>query len=132
MLTENPTTRQTFTSVFGGFFQFAGFISAPFVVPYWLAQLKMNYYDYMIAISSLYRGKIVATWFVEKYRWNPRKKFPTGCLVISPLPALTRAFSVSSFSTSYSVVTFPSACPDKYIYYRECPRMAVFGERYTN
>ena len=81
----HPGKRKFFRSLF--LFQFAVFISAPFVVPYWLAQLKMNYYDYMIAISSLYIGKIVTTWFVEKHRWNPRKMFTTGCLVISPLPA---------------------------------------------
>lgn len=78
--------RKFFRSLF--MFQFAVFVSAPFVVPFWLAQLNVNYHDYMIAIASLFIGKIVCTWFVESQRWNPRSMFTMGCFIISPLPLL--------------------------------------------
>lgn len=71
-------------------FQAAVFISSPFVTPYMLAQVKMDYGTYMAAIAILFIGKIVSLMMIEKFRGSTSGfhllTFGAGAIV--PLPAL--------------------------------------------
>lgn len=49
-------------------FQAAVFVSSPFVTPYMLAQVKMDYGTYMLAIASLFVGKILTLSLVDRVR----------------------------------------------------------------
>jgi hypothetical protein len=70
-------------------FQMAVYISAPFVTPYMLAQLKMNYGQYMSAVSFLLIGKILSLSFFEKYKkWDHSRAFGMGLLFLCPSPLL--------------------------------------------
>lgn len=70
-------------------FQMAVYISAPFVTPYMLAQLKMNYGQYMTAVSFLLIGKIVSLSFFERFKkWDYQKAFGLGLLLLCPSPLL--------------------------------------------
>lgn len=83
--------------VFLFFYQISIFISSPFVAPYMLAQVKMDYGGYMGAIAALMIGKIIALWFLEKMK-NQRQGFDLliwGLISVSPLPALW------AFGTNY-------------------------------
>lgn len=64
------------------------FVSAPFVNPFLLAQLKLSYSDYMGSLLALLVGKYLASWFLEK---NNKKIssygiFFWGVFCISPGP----------------------------------------------
>jgi MFS family permease len=65
-------------------------MSSPFVTPYMLAQLKMNYGQYMGAIAALMIGKIISLSFMQKAKSNfdGFKVMMLGLVLISPLPAL--------------------------------------------
>lgn len=68
-------------------FQMSIFISAPFVTPYMLAHLKMNYGQYMTAVSFLLIGKIISLWFFERAKnLNYHKAFGWGLLILCPSP----------------------------------------------
>lgn len=71
-------------------FQMAIYISSPFVTPYMLAQLKMNYGQYMVAIAALMVGKIISLSFMQKAKTNfdGFNVMMVGLVLISPLPAL--------------------------------------------
>ncbi len=70
-------------------FQMAVYISAPFVTPYMLVQLKMNYGQYMSAISFLLIGKIISLSFFERYKkWDHSRAFGMGLLFLCPSPIL--------------------------------------------
>lgn len=79
-------------------FQAAVFVSSPFVTPYFLAQVKMNYGTYMAAIALLFIGKILAVTLIERYKKQASGfhllLFGAGAVI--PLPALW-AFSSSSY-----------------------------------
>ncbi|MGZ3768659.1 MAG: MFS transporter [Bdellovibrio sp.] len=71
-------------------FQAAIFISSPFVTPYFLAQVKLDYGSYMGAIGLLFVGKILALTLIDKFRGQASGfsllLFGAGAIV--PLPAL--------------------------------------------
>jgi MFS family permease len=71
-------------------FQVAMYVSSPFVTPYMLAQMKMNYGQYMGAIAALMVGKILSLSLVQyvKKDLNGFRMLVTGVVMISPLPAL--------------------------------------------
>ncbi len=64
------------------------YISAPFVTPYMLKQLNMNYGDFMIAIVALLVGKILASFWLEKNRsqMSGFQIFSWGVIAITPAP----------------------------------------------
>lgn len=71
-------------------FQAAVFVSSPFVTPYFLAQVKLDYGAYMTAIGLLFVGKILALMLIERYRSRASGfgllMFGAGAIV--PLPTL--------------------------------------------
>lgn len=68
-------------------FQMSVFFSAPFVTPYMLAKLKMNYGQYMSAVAFLLIGKIISTLYFERTRtFHYRTAFKWGLFVIAPAP----------------------------------------------
>ncbi|MFN8790045.1 MAG: MFS transporter [Bdellovibrionales bacterium] len=68
-------------------FQMSIYISAPFVTPYMLVHLKMNYGQYMSAVSFMLIGKILSLWFFERVKkWNYHRAFKLGLLVLCPSP----------------------------------------------
>jgi hypothetical protein len=68
-------------------FQMAVFFSAPFVTPYLLAQIKMNYGQYMAAVAFLMVGKILSTLYFERTSdVHYREAFKWGLVVIAPAP----------------------------------------------
>ncbi|MGZ3804873.1 MAG: MFS transporter, partial [Pseudobdellovibrionaceae bacterium] len=71
-------------------FQVAIYMSSPFATPYMLAQLKMNYGQYMVAIAFLMIGKIISLSFMQKAKSNfdGFKVMMVGLVLISPLPAM--------------------------------------------
>lgn len=71
-------------------FQASVFISSPFVTPYMLAQINMDYGSYMAAIGLLFVGKILASVLIERYRGQTSgfSLLIFGAGAIVPLPAL--------------------------------------------
>lgn len=71
-------------------FQAAVFVSSPFVTPYMLAQVKMDYGTYMAAIGILFIGKVMALMMIERFRGSASgvSLFMFGAGAIVPLPAL--------------------------------------------
>ncbi|WII71792.1 MFS transporter [Bdellovibrio sp. 22V] len=78
-------------------FQAAVFVSSPFVTPYMLAQVKMDYGTYMTAIGVLFVGKILALSLIDRYRGNISgfNLLVFGAGAIVPLPAM---WAISSHS----------------------------------
>ncbi|MCK6598383.1 MAG: MFS transporter [Bdellovibrionaceae bacterium] len=66
------------------------FISAPFVNPFMLAQLKMEYSHYMGALVALLIGKFFCSWYLEQrsQKITPYGVFFWGVLLISPGPLM--------------------------------------------
>lgn len=64
------------------------FISSPFVGPFLLSQLKMDYSEYMSALIALLLGKILGAYFIEKQgnTMTPKQIFFWGVFLISPGP----------------------------------------------
>lgn len=79
-------------------YQASVFITGPFVVPYLLAQVKMDYGTLMVAIASLFFGKIFALQLVNRFgkALSPQKIFLVGAVSIAPLPMFWAA-STSHF-----------------------------------
>jgi predicted MFS family arabinose efflux permease len=73
------------------------YISSPFVNPFFLAELKFSYEQFMFALLALLVGKILLLPLAPKLieRWGVKKIFFIGALGISPLPA------VWAFAKSY-------------------------------
>jgi MFS family permease len=71
-------------------FQIAVYVSSPFVTPYMLAQLKLNYGQYMGAIAALMVGKIIALTAIQNFKSgiDGFKLMIAGLVIVSPLPAL--------------------------------------------
>lgn len=84
----NPIKRNFFLLLFP--FLSAVHISGPFVTPYFLAQLRLDYGAYMIAIATLMTGKILALRWIEsrQQRWGGLRIFWVGLLAVSPGPML--------------------------------------------
>lgn len=80
-------------------FQAAVFISSPFVTPYMLAQVKMNYGTYMSAIGVLFIGKILALSLIDKFRGSTSgfSLLVFGAGAIVPLPAMWAVSSAPAF-----------------------------------
>lgn len=76
--------------IFMGLFIFVTNISAPFVTPNILAQMKLSYFEYMSTFAALFAGKILFFYtgkrWVEKYGTIP--VFFIGALIAAPLPGL--------------------------------------------
>lgn len=64
------------------------FISAPFVNPFLLSQLKLDYSHYMGSLVALLVGKLICSWFLEKYnkQITSHSVFFWGVFCISPGP----------------------------------------------
>ncbi len=71
-------------------FQAAVFISSPYVAPYLLAQIKMDYGHYMMAIGLMFVGKILALTIIDRFRstTSGMRLFIFGAAAIAPLPAM--------------------------------------------
>jgi MFS family permease len=71
-------------------FQVAVFVTSPFVTPYMLTQLKMNYGQYMGAIASLFIGKIISLSVIQRSKENfdGFRVLIAGLILMSPLPIL--------------------------------------------
>lgn len=85
---EDPVKRNFFLILFP--YMGSVYLSAPFVTPYFLAQLKMDYGQYMLAIAALLCGKMTSLWFLSRAR-TPRRGLQwliLGVSTVSPLPAL--------------------------------------------
>lgn len=70
------------------FYQMMVFISSPYVNPYMLAQIKMNYGQYMGAIAGLFIGKLLMLTFLESRnkKINEFDLLKFALLTVSPLP----------------------------------------------
>lgn len=81
-------------------YMMAVYVSSPFVTPYFLAQLQLDYGAYMIAIAALMIGKIVTLTWVSRRTDDigGRRLFIFGALAVAPGPALWW------LSTSYGFV----------------------------
>lgn len=79
-------------------YQASVFITGPFVVPYLLTQVKVDYGTLMVAIASLFFGKILTLQLVNRFgkAVSPQNLFLTGAVSIAPLPMLW-AFSTSIY-----------------------------------
>lgn len=80
----------------------AVYVSAPFVTPYFLAQLKLDYGAYMIAIAALMVGKIVALRFLQHRQEAGRTSsglqiFMAGIVWVAPGPILWAVSSHYAF-----------------------------------
>lgn len=95
---STPEKRRFFFALFP--YMAAVYISSPFVTPYFLAQLKLDYGAYMIAIAALMLGKITALALVSRRakEIGGLRLFIFGALTVSPGPALWWV------STSYGFV----------------------------
>lgn len=98
---QGPRLRETlhafvghheYRSFFGFLFVFLMviFISGPFVTPYFLKKLQLNYSDYMWILAALFVAKILALPIAEKLmaRYGVKFVFFLGAIGLSPLPAL--------------------------------------------
>ncbi len=71
-------------------FNFALYLSAPYVAGYLLNIRSLSYIHYMYVMGSMFFGKIISTILLEKFRpnANPHKLFFIGGLLAAPLPML--------------------------------------------
>lgn len=101
----NTTKRQFFFYLAP--FQAAVFISSPFVTPYMLAQVHMDYGTYMTAIGILFVGKIIALLLIDKFRGNTSgfNLLVFGAGAIVPLPALWAVSSAPGFIFALQLVS---------------------------
>lgn len=102
---KNKSKRQFFLRLVP--FQMAVFISSPFVAPYMIAQVKMDYGTYMIAIGLLFVGKILTLALVDRFKASTSgaKLFMFGAAAIAPLPVM---WAVSSDITFIYILQFVS------------------------
>ncbi|MFP5519403.1 MAG: MFS transporter [Bdellovibrionia bacterium] len=71
-------------------YQASVFITGPFVIPYFLAQIKMDYGTLMVAVSALFVGKIMTLQLAQRVlkHVSPQKIFLFGAASVAPLPML--------------------------------------------
>jgi MFS family permease len=85
---HNKSYRYFFSYVF--IFYITVYISAPFVSPFFLAKLELNYFQYMCGLAAIFIAKILilplAPGLID--RWGIKKVFLIGAFGVSPLPAL--------------------------------------------
>ncbi|MBL7542430.1 MAG: MFS transporter [Bdellovibrionaceae bacterium] len=64
------------------------YISSPFVAPFFLSHVKLDYSDYMGALIALLFGKILGALFLERIgkTWDSKQIFFWGVFLISPGP----------------------------------------------
>jgi len=88
-------------------FQIAVYTSSPFVTPYMLAQMKMNYGQYMIAIASLFVGKIISLSILQSFKTNfdGNKVMILGLILVSPLPALWAVNESTAFIIALQTIS---------------------------
>lgn len=88
--------------IFLFFYMITVFISSPFVTPYMLAQVKMNYGSYMVAIAALMLGKIIVLTILEriKNQSSGTELMKWGLITVSPMPMLW------PLSQNYSYIIF--------------------------
>lgn len=88
-------------------FQIAVYVSSPFVTPYMLAQLKMNYRQYMIAIAAFMVGKIISLSVLQSFKTNfdGFKVMTAGLVLVSPLPALWALSESYSYIVALQIVS---------------------------
>lgn len=88
-------------------FQAAIFISSPFVAPYMLAQVKMDYGAYMIAVGMMFVGKILTLTLIDRYRKQASgfSLLVFGAGSIAPLPALWALSSSPAFIVGLQFVS---------------------------
>jgi predicted MFS family arabinose efflux permease len=81
-------------------------ISSPFVTPYFLGKLQLNYTQYMYAIGALLVAKILTLPLASRliHRFGEKNMLLFGALGMSPLPALW------AFSDNYFFILFLQAC----------------------
>lgn len=87
-LWSQSSYRNFFVSLF--FFQVAMYVSSPFVAPYFLKKINMNYDQYMLAQAVFFISKILAFSVASRMmkKESIHKVFLLGALGISPLPGL--------------------------------------------
>ena len=80
--------------------QIAVYLSSPFVTPYLLAQVKLDYAAYMISLASALMGKILMMTLIQKRQESvdPFKLFMWGLILICPSPIFW------SLSQNYSYI----------------------------
>jgi hypothetical protein len=73
-----------------GLYNFSIFLSSPFVIGYLLNEQKLDYFSFMIVMSTLFIGKIMmSSWLHRKTTdIDPTKLMSYGALCIAPLPLL--------------------------------------------
>ncbi len=71
-------------------FNFSIYLSAPFVAGYLLAELKLNYFDFMLVMLGLFAGKVLTSVWLQKSKTqiDPTRLMFIGGLIAAPLPAL--------------------------------------------
>ncbi len=87
-LWTNPQYRGFFSFLF--FFYIVISISSPFVTPYFLEKLNLNYHDYMFSLAALFLSKILIMPFAGSLirKYSAKRVFFWGAMGVSPLPAL--------------------------------------------
>lgn len=88
-------------------FQAAVFVSSPFVTPYMLAQVKMDYSQFMIATALLFIGKAFTTVAIEKFKGSTSglNLFIFGAATIAPLPMLWAVSDTVEFIYALQLVS---------------------------
>lgn len=88
-------------------FQVAVYVSSPFVTPYMLAQLKLNYGQYMAAIAALMVGKIIALTIMQNLKGgiDGFRVMIAGLLIVSPLPALWAVSEAFPFIVTLQILS---------------------------
>lgn len=84
---KNHTYKNLFLFLF--FFYISIMVSSPYVAPFFLRKMKLDYLQFMIAIGSLFLAKMMALPFVPKLirKWGLQRVLLISALGISPLPA---------------------------------------------
>jgi predicted MFS family arabinose efflux permease len=90
---KDQSYQRFFTALF--LFYIAMYISAPFMTPYFLEKLNLNYDQFMLAQAALFIAKIAVTplsaHLMEK--WGVKTVFLIGAIGIAPLPISWAIFS---------------------------------------
>lgn len=85
---EGQGQRKFFTFLF--LFNTAVYISAPFVTPFMLSQMKLNYDRYMLALAALLIPKVLFMPFTHRMieKIGVRRTFVYSAIALSPMPAV--------------------------------------------
>lgn len=87
-LIRNPSYQSFFGFLFIFFIVIS--ISSPFVTPYMLEQLHLDYHQYMLSLAALFLAKIAVLPLVGPMmkKYGVKKIFFFGAIGVAPLPAL--------------------------------------------